>query len=411
MAFLISLYGKKVKYKIYQECVVKISQFQTGKLQSIDAYNYQYFLPESIDHDFEIDSGNLQVQLEKSTRLLGELNAMARIVPNIDLFIMSFINNEATQSSKIEGTQTELDDVFKAENDINVEQKDDWLEVALYISTIKEAIEKLDELPISVRLIKQMHETLLSSGRGKNKMPGEFRTSQNWIAGTNIGNAEFIPPHQRFVPELMSDLEQFLHQRNSTPDIIKIAIIHYQFETIHPFLDGNGRIGRILIPLYLIDKGVLSKPLFYMSAFFESNKDSYYKKLMDAKLKNNFSDWILFFLKGVEQTARHSIETLIEIINLKDSLSQKIRKESGNRSSNNLRLFDELFQTPFIQVSQVKEKLCVSPTTAKYVVDDLVKIGVLQELTNNKRNRLFAFQPYLSLLNKPFPIQNDDKKI
>ena len=166
MGFLISLYGKKVKYKTYQECAMKISQFQAGKFQSIHAYDYQYFLPESINHSFEIDSGNLQVQLEKSTRLLGELNAMARMVPNIDLFIMSFINNEATQSSKIEGTQTEIEDLFKKESDIKIEQKDDWLEVKLYIDAIKEAINKLDEIPISTRLIKQIHKTLLSSGRG-----------------------------------------------------------------------------------------------------------------------------------------------------------------------------------------------------------------------------------------------------
>lgn len=382
--------------------MVKISQFQTGKLQSINAYNYQYFLPESINYNFEIDDGNLQVQLEKSTRLLGELNAMARIVPNVDLFIMSFINNEATQSSKIEGTQTELEDVFKAEQDIRAEQKEDWSEVILYIKTIHTAIKELDKLPISVRLIKQMHKILLSSGRGKNKMPGCFRTSQNWVGGTNINNAEFIPPHQHYIPELMSDLEQFLHERNSMPDIIKIAIIHYQFETIHPFLDGNGRIGRILIPLYLIDKGVLSKPLFYMSAFFEVNKDAYYKKLMKARVDNHFSDWILFFLKGVEQTAKHSINTLVEILELREKLTKKIQAESGNRSGNNLRLFDVLFQTPFVQVNQVKEKLEVSPATAKYIVDDFVKMEILQELTHNKRNRLFAFQPYLSLLNKPF---------
>jgi Fic family protein len=307
---------------------MKISQFQAGKFQSIHAYDYQYFLPEPIDHSFEIDSGDLQVQLEKSTRLLGELNAMARMVPDIDLFIMSFINNEATLSSKIEGTQTELDDVFKAENDINVEQKDDWLEVRLYIDTLNESIKKLDKLPISMRLIKQMHKTLLSSGRGKNKSPGEFRTSQNWIGGTSINNADFIPPHQHFLYELMSDLEQFLHTRNSVPDIIKIAIIHYQFETIHPFLDGNGRIGRILIPLYLVSKGLLSKPLFYMSAFFEANKDDYYKKLMNARLKNDFSDWIMFFLRGVEQTAKHGIETLMAILDMKNNLTKKIHDES-----------------------------------------------------------------------------------
>ena len=384
---------------------MKISQFQAGSSKSTNKkhYKYQYFLPNSINHAFEIDNGDLQIQLEKSTHLLGELNAMARMVPNIDLFIMSFINNEATQSSKIEGTQTELDEAFKVENDINIEQKDDWLEVSLYIKAIKNAIDKLDTLPISTRLIKQTHKTLLSSGRGKNKMPGEFRTSQNWIGGDNIQNAEFVPPHQNLVGNLMADLEKFLHNQTATPEMIKIAIIHYQFETIHPFLDGNGRIGRMLIPLYLVDKGLLSKPLLYMSAFFEANKNKYYKKLMNARLKNDFVGWIMFFLKGVEQTAKHSIDTLMAILDLKQRLTKKIHNESGSRSSNNLRLFEKLFQTPFIRMEDIRVELSVSIATAKNIVDDLVRVEILKELTGNKRNRLFVFQPYLTLLKKPFP--------
>ncbi|CAC9992003.1 Fic domain protein, Pden_3305 type [uncultured Gammaproteobacteria bacterium] len=403
MGFIISLYGKKVKYKTYQECAMKISQFQAGKFQSIHAYDYQYFLPESINHSFEIDSGNLQVQLEKSTRLLGELNAMARMVPNIDLFIMSFINNEATQSSKIEGTQTEIEDLFKKESDIKIEQKDDWLEVKLYIDAIKEAINKLDEIPISTHLIKQIHKTLLSSGRGVEKMPGEFRTSQNWIGGNNINTADFIPPHHDFVNELIGDLENFLHSQHPVPEIIKIAIIHYQFETIHPFLDGNGRVGRILIPLYLVSNNLLSKPLLYMSAFFETNKNSYYQKLMKVRVNNELLDWLLFFLKGVEQTAEHSIEILNEALDLKTNLTQTIRGNTGNRANNNLKLLEKLFQMPYIRVEDVREQLEVSSATAKNIVDDLVRVEILEELTKNKRNRLFAFKPYLNLLKKPFP--------
>ena len=403
MGFLISLYGKKVKYKTYQECVMKISQFQAGKLQSIHAYNYQYFLPEPIDHGFEIDNGDLQVQLEKSTRLLGELNAMARMVPDIDLFIMSFINNEATQSSKIEGTQTEIEDSFKKESDIKIEQKDDWLEVKLYIEAITGAIDKLDEIPISTRLIKQIHQTLLSSGRGVEKMPGKFRTSQNWIGGNSINTADFIPPRHDFVNKLMGDLEKFLHSQHPVPEIIKIAIIHYQFETIHPFLDGNGRVGRILIPLYLVSHNLLSKPLLYMSAFFEANKNNYYQKLMQVRMNNKLLDWLLFFLKGVEQTAKHSIEILNDVLDLKTNLTQTIRGNTGNRANNNLRLLEKLFQMPFIKVEDVREQLEVSSATAKNIVDDLVRVKILKELTKNKRNRLFAFKPYLNLLKKPFP--------
>ncbi len=209
----------------------------------------------------------------------------------------------------------------------------------------------------------------------------------------------------------MLDLEQFLHKRNSVPGIIINCHYSLTIRDCPLFFDGNGRIGRILMPLYLVDKGLLSKPLFYMSAFFEANKDNYYKKLMGSRLKNNFSDWIMFFLSGIGQTARHGIETFMAILDMKNNLTEKIHNELGNRFSNNLRLLDELFETPFIQVNQTKEKLCVSSTTVKYIVDYLVEIEILQELTNNKRNRLLTFQPYLSLLNKPFPIQNDDKKI
>ncbi|CAB5494984.1 hypothetical protein BTHERMOSOX_1255 [Bathymodiolus thermophilus thioautotrophic gill symbiont] len=382
---------------------MKISQFQSGNFQSINAFNYQYFLPNDINQLFEIDDSLIQVQMEKSTRLLGELNAMARMVPNIDLFIMSFINNEATQSSKIEGTQTAIEDSFKKESDIKIEQKDDWLEVNLYIKAITEAINKLDEMPISTRLIKQIHEILLSSGRGVKKMPGEFRTSQNWIGGNNIDTADFIPPHHDFVNKLMGDLENFLHSQHLVPDIIKIAIIHYQFETIHPFLDGNGRVGRILIPLYLVSNNLLSKPLLYMSAFFETNKNSYYQKLMKVRMDNELSNWLLFFLKGVEQTAKHSIEILNDVLNLKDNLTETIRENTGNRANNNLRLLEKLFQMPFINVEDVRVQLEVSSATAKNIVDDLVRVEILKELTENKRNRLFAFRPYLNLLNKPFP--------
>ena len=382
---------------------MKISNFKAGSFQSKDAYNYQYFLPNTINHQFEIDNSELQIQLEKSIYALGGLNAMTGMVDNIYLFISSFINQEAHHSNKIEGTQTLIEDSFKREEDIKIEQKNDWLEVRLYIKSIKSAITKLDTMPISSRLIKETHKILLASGRGKNKTQGDFRISQNWIGGDNLNNADFIPPHKNFVPELMSDLEKFLHNQNLVPDIVKIAIIHYQFETIHPFLDGNGRVGRILIPLYLVDKKLLSKPLLYMSSFFEKNKKLYYDKLMQVRIKNDLTGWLLFFLRGIEQTANHSIEILKKTLKLKSKLTTNIMENTGNRSSNNIRLLDKLFTTPFIRVDDVRQKLEVSGSTAKNIVDDLVRVKILQELTENKRNRLFAFSPYLKLLNEPFP--------
>lgn len=383
---------------------MKISKFKAGIFQSKHdgkCYKYQCFLPNSINHTFEVNNNNLQVQLEKSIHLLGELNAMTRLVPNIDLFIMSFISNEATLSSKIEGTKTEIEDSFKKEEDIKIEQKDDWLEVTLYIDAMRTAINNLNNLPICMRLTKQAHATLLSSGRGKQKLPGEFRISQNWIGGNSIQDANFIPPHQDDVYELMSDLEKFLNNKIAIPEIIKIAIIHYQFETIHPFC--NGRIGRMLIPLHLVNKKLLSKPLLYMSAFFEVNKNEYYQRLMQVRMKDDLLGWLLFFLKGVEITAKHSIGVLIETLDLKKSLTKKIQEKTGSRSVDNIKMFERLFETPFVRVEDVKTELLVSATTAKNIVDDLVRVDILDELTGNKRNRLFAFKPYLQLLKKPFP--------
>ncbi len=201
---------------------------------------------------------------------------------------------------------------------------------------------------------------------------------------------------------LQVQLEKFLNNKIAIPEIIKIAIIHYQFEIIHPFCDGNGRIGRMLIPLHLVNKKLLSKPLLYMSAFFEVNKNEYYQRLMQVRMKDDLLGWLLFFLKGVEITAKHSIGVLIETLDLKKSLTKKIQEKTGSRSVNNIKMFERLFETPFIRVEDVKTELLVSATTAKNIVDDLVRVDILDELTGNKRNRLFAFKPYLQLLKKPF---------
>ncbi len=381
---------------------MKITNFKAGNIESIYSYDYEYFVPEKINHSFEIDNSKVNVKFETAARLIGELNAMARLVPNIDIFILSFIGNEATLSSKIEGTKTEIDDIFKTKEDIKLEDKDDLEEVMLYIQAVNSAIEGLDKTPISTRLIKQAHKTLLSSGRGKNKMPGEFRTTQNWL-GPSLKNAEFIPAHQSLVNELMSDLEKFLHNQDIlVPDLIKVAVAHYQFETIHPFCDGNGRIGRMLIPLYLVDKQLLSKPLLYMSVFFEKNKTLYCQKLMQVRQFNDLSGWLLFFLTGVEQTAKHSIKVLTNILNLKEKLTSKISSKT-NRVTNNLKLLEKLFQEPFIRVKDVEIGLEVSSSVAKNIVDDLVRVEVLKELTGNKRNRIFVFSSYLELLKTPFP--------
>lgn len=383
---------------------MKISNFKSGSHQSYKANGYQYFLPKTINHVFEVDNVALQKKNENASRLLGELSGMGSLVPNINLFIASFINNEATQSSKIEGTQTEIGDTFISEEDIFIEQKDDWEEVRLYIKAMQEAIALLDKLPLSNRLIKATHKTLLSSGRGSKKMPGEFRISQNWIGGTMPSNARFVPPHQEYVLELISDLDKFLNNNDNTPHLIKIGIAHYQFETIHPFLDGNGRIGRMLIPLYLVKENLLSQPLLYMSAFFEANKNAYYDKLDNVRKSHDLSDWLLFFLHGIEKSAQHGIGVLRDILALQKNVTDTISDNTkGSRRNHILQLLDNLFKTPFVRVSDISLILKVSPTTANKIIMNLIQLDILAEVDKKqRRNRLFLFHAYLAILRKPF---------
>ncbi len=389
---------------------MKLSAFISGNYSQIGAYKYHFFSPSFINQELEIDNLTLTQQLEKSSRFVGELNAMGKLVPNIDLFISSFVSGEATYSSKIEGTRTSFEDAFKEERDISLEERDDWLEVQLYNKAIKHGLEQLKQLPISSRFMRELHGILLSKGRGREKKPGEFRTSQNWIGGSSIQTAHFIPPHQNLVPGLMTDLEKFLNNdKLKVPDLIRIGIAHYQFETIHPFLDGNGRVGRMIIPLFLVEKKILSKPLLYTSVFFESYRQVYYDKLDAVRQQNNLAGWLLFFLEGIEKTAKFSIYLLQESLKLKENTEETIRSGTGGRASNNLRLLEELFQTPIVNASHVKRKLNLSSPTVAKMLNDLCRLNLLRELTNNRRNRLFLFFPYMNIVGCDFKRYEQDQ--
>ena len=276
----------------------KIESFIAGHWQN--RYQYKSFEPTHINTSWVWEEPKINTMLERATKALGELNAFSLIVPDIDLFIQMHITKEAQTSSKIEGTQTQLDEALMPEEQIQPEKRDDWREVQNYIKAMNQAVNSLKELPLSNRLLKETHHTLISGARGKHKLPGEFRSSQNWIGGSGLMDAAFIPPHHEGVPELMSDLEQFWHNDEIfVPHLIRIAISHYQFETIHPFLDGNGRVGRLLIPLYLISHGVLEKPSFYISDFFERNRASYYDALMASHHK--YSGGVVGIVAGSRQ--------------------------------------------------------------------------------------------------------------
>ena len=261
------------------------------------------------------------------------------------------------------------------------------------------AIKQLETLPFSTRLIKETHRVLLQGVRGQNKQPGEYRTSQNWIGGASINDATFIPPLHNSIAELMSDLEKFAHNEEFYfPDLLKIALIHYQFETIHPFLDGNGRVGRLLITLYLVDKTILKKPVLYLSDFFERNRQFYYDNLMNVRAKNDLKQWFKFFLVGIIETAKNGIETFDAVLKLKKEIEDKI-KITGNRSHHLLSIMEFLYQKPTINVFKVVEITAVSQATAYKILEELVEMKILKEITGGKRGKVYVFDNYIQLFN------------
>ena len=374
---------------------MNIKDFKSGTLRQ--EYQYKSFIPEMINHTFTWDEPQINTMLEDATRALGELNAYTMIVPNVDIFIQMHITKEANTSSKIEGTKTEMDDVLISKEQVDPEKRDDWQEVRNYIDAMNSAIKELETLPISNRLIKNIHAILLNSVRGEAKQPGEFRKSQNWIGGASLATAYFIPPHHDVVNELMSDLEKFLHNEEIfVPHLIKIAIAHYQFETIHPFLDGNGRIGRLLITLYLVSNGLLKKPSLYLSDFIERNKSVYYESLTRVRTDNDLIHWIKFFLEAVIVTANSGVKTFQDILSLKQEMDA-IVVSFGKKAHNASKLLDYLYQRPIISISDIIEPLEVSKPTANSLVKEFEEKGILKEITGYERNKLFAFDRYLSI--------------
>jgi len=362
---------------------------------------YRSFLPAPINHRWIISDPEVIELLGRADRALGELNAFAQLVPDIDFFISMYVAKEATQSSRIEGTQTNIDDAFKEIEDLSPEERDDWTEVQNYIAAINYAITSLERLPFSNRLLKETHAILMQRVRGETKQPGEFRSSQNWI-GVSLKNAAFVPPHHEHVPELMSDMERFLHDDSLlVPPLIRIAIAHYQFETIHPFLDGNGRLGRLMISLYLASTGLLGKPALYLSDYFERNKTAYVDSLMAVRDGNHMRDWLIFFLFGVEETARASANVFRKILTLKERIQREaLPRFSHRRQQNAQQLIRYLYRRPLVDVKAVTTLLNTTTNTATSLITDFVNLGVLVEVTGQRRNRLFMFENYLGLFRK-----------
>ena len=375
---------------------MEIEAYKSGRFEK--GFNYSYFVPQLINRQWEWKDPLLGTLLEKASISLGELNSFARLVPNIDLFIQLHVTKEAVISSRIEGTQTNIDEALMPEEEISPERRNDWLEVRNYSEAMKNAIIELEQLPLSSRLLCKTHERLLAGVRGKHKMPGEFRRSQNWIGGASLSDAIFIPPADSYVNGLMGDLETFLHNEGiHVPALVRIGIAHYQFETIHPFLDGNGRIGRLLITLYLVSQRILHQPLLYLSAFFERNKSLYYDNLTHVREKNDLMHWLKYFLTGIDETARQASNTLSEILKLKERLETALRNSAGRRTHSALALLAHLFKGPVISVKQAKVICDLSTKAANDLVGLFAKQGILKEVSGKTRYRLFVFSPYLDL--------------
>ncbi|MCX8009863.1 MAG: Fic family protein [Ignavibacteria bacterium] len=363
-------------------------------------YQYKSFLPSKVNMEWIVSDPVVNKLLEEANLKLGELNAFSTIVPDVDLFIRMHIVKEATTSSRIEGTQTHIQEAVMKENDVSPEKRDDWREVQNYILAMNNAIDSLIDLPLSSRLIKQSHEILLKSVRGRDKLPGEYRTSQNWIGGATIKDAVFIPPHHSDIPELLSDLENFLNNHSiNVPHLIKIAIAHYQFETIHPFLDGNGRVGRLLITLYLVANNLLTKPTLYLSDFFEKNRQLYYDNLTIVRTKNDLTQWIKYFLTAVIQTSINGIETFQKILQLRTEIEDKKIVTLGKKLQLAKKVVNYLYKYPIITLNYLVEEFSISKQTANSIIKDFVNLGILKEITGQKRNRMYLFEEYVKLFN------------
>lgn len=373
----------------------KISSFFAGR--QVSQYQYKSFSPERIHYDWVVDEPELIALLSDADRALGNLNAYSELVPNVDFFIQMHITKEATTSSRIEGTQTNLEEALVKEEDVNPEKRDDWEEVHNYVKAINFSIEGLKRLPISNRLIKETHDVLMQGVRGDKKSPGEYRRSQNWI-GATLRDAIYVPPIHEEIDELMSDFEKFLHDDQiHTPHLIRIGMLHYQFETIHPFLDGNGRMGRLLITLYLVSKGLLTEPALYLSDFFEHHRNFYYDYLHRVRTHNDMEQWLKFFLAGIIETANSSIQTFKDILELKKRIENDVLPKLGRRQAIGIETLKLLYHSPIVSVKDLIKDAEMNYSMANRLIKDLVDLKILEELPGSKRNRMFLFGDYLRI--------------
>lgn len=363
---------------------------------------YKAFIPKPLPPKPSITlEGDLQNLLSKADMSLARLDGIGYILPNVDLFIAMYVRKEALLSSQIEGTEASLEDLFEFESGEQPKNINDVSEVVNYIKALNYGIERLDNFPMSLRLIKEIHGVIMKGVRGGEKMPGEFRKSQNWIGpkGCTLNEATFVPPPPHEAEKAMGDLEKYIHNKERLPLLADCALVHYQFETIHPFLDGNGRLGRLLITYYLYWKGALHKPLLYLSYFFKKRRQEYYDRLNMVRENGDYEQWLAFFLKGIKETADSAIETSRRILELQTSHRNLLWKKKIS-SPFAVGILEKLFFTPYVSVNDIAKGFKISFQAASTLVAQFEKASILKEITGRKRDKRYIYADYLGILSE-----------
>ena len=378
---------------------MKLEEYKSG--QYVKMEDYKAFIPSKINYNWGWDDTKLDKLLAEANRQIGELNAYSLLIPNVDLYIKMHVKIEANKSSRIEGTRTTVEEDLLDVTDINPEKRDDWEEVQNYVKATNYGVKRIkDGFPVCTRLIRELHKILMQGVRGEYKTPGEFRTSQNWIGGSRPSNSVYVPPPHTEIAECLTDFEKFINNEEiDTPDLIKIAILHYQFESIHPFLDGNGRIGRLLIPLYIQSKGMLDKSCLYISDYIERNKDTYYDMLTRVRIYNDMIEWIKFFLEAVIETSETAKEKFRNVVELTKEMD-KVIMDLPVKPENAKKVLDVLYDEPIVSRKKILELIDIKPTTLNVCINALKEKNIIIETTGYSRNQVFAFQKYIDLFLK-----------
>ena len=378
---------------------MKLENYQSGKYIKMD--EYKAFIPSKINYNWGWDDTKLDKLLAEANRQIGELNAYSLLIPNVDLYIKMHVKIEANKSSRIEGTRTTVEEDLLDITDINPERRDDWEEVQNYVKATNYGVTRIKEgFPVCARLIREIHKVLMQGVRGEHKTPGEFRISQNWIGGSTPSTAIYVPPPHTEIAECLTDFEKFINnQEIDTPDLIKIAILHYQFESIHPFLDGNGRIGRLIIPVYIQSRGMLEKSCLYISDYIERNKDRYYDMLTRVRTHNDMINWIKFFLEAVIETSKTAKDKFRKVVELTMKMDEMIMNLSV-KPENAKKVIDLLYDEPILTRNKMAEKTQIKLTTINGIVNALLEKEIIKETTGYSRNQIFAFERYIDLFLK-----------